>query len=50
MKTRVGPDLREIPIEDEFDDEGDSDYCECPAMHGEDELGGICSACGKLVD
>lgn len=39
------------PPEHEGDDEDDeSDYCECNAMHGDDELGGICSACGKLVD
>jgi hypothetical protein len=52
MKTRIGPDLREIPIDDDHDEyvDDESDYCECCAMHGEDEIGGICSACGKLVD
>jgi hypothetical protein len=43
-----------IPYDDyDFDDEyvdDDDDYCNCGAMHDDTELGGICSACGKLVD
>lgn len=36
--------------EDADEDDDESDYCECGAMHDDTELGGICSACGKLVD
>lgn len=38
------------PPEHEGEVDNDSDYCECGAMHDDNELGGICSACGKLVD
>ncbi len=36
-----------------LDDEDweDSDYCECSAIHGEDEFScGICSCCGLIID
>lgn len=44
--------VSDLPDDHDFDEyeDDDSDYCECGAMHDDTELGGICSACGKLVD
>jgi hypothetical protein len=36
--------------EDDFDDSDYDDYCNCPVIHDDTELGGICASCGKLVD
>jgi hypothetical protein len=43
-------DEEEKKLEHDFDDDEDSDYCECPVIHDDNELGGICASCGKLVD
>lgn len=55
MNTRIGPDLREIPIEDEQDEEWACTFCggdgfsevDDPLIDDCDEWGiGDCSACG----
>lgn len=42
----------QLPYEGEehpFDDYDEDDYCDCPVIHDETEIGGSCSSCGKWV-
>jgi hypothetical protein len=49
-RTKYTAGIRAVLLEEpDFGDFEDSDYCECGAIHGEEELDGICAACGKLT-